>query len=112
MGYLPKAIANYLSRVGHTIADNDLKTLEDLALVFETQNISSSPSKFDMDQLLFWQKKTVESLTVNECKEWLEKHLRDLPSDLNHEDFIELVKDNINFLKRLKITLINFFINL
>ena len=62
-----------------------------------TQNISSSPSKFDMDQLLFWQKKTVESLTVNECKEWLEKHLRDLPSDLNHEDFIELVKDNINF---------------
>ena len=97
MGYLPKAVANYLSRVGHTIPDNDLKTLEDLALVFETQNISSSPSKFDMDQLLFWQKKTVESLTVNECKEWLEKHLRDLPSDLNHEDFIELVKDNINF---------------
>ena len=71
MGYLPIAVTNYLSRVGHTINDNDLKTQKELADSFETKNISSSPSKFDLDQLLFWQKKAVDNLTIDECASWL-----------------------------------------
>ena len=59
IGYLPIAVANYLSRVGHTMSGNDLLDLNDLANSFEIKNISSSPSKFDMDQMLFWQKKAV-----------------------------------------------------
>jgi glutamyl-tRNA synthetase len=109
MGYLPRAVANYLSRVGHTIADNDLKSLQELANAFETKNISSSPSKFDIDQLLFWQKKTVESLTTQECANWLQKHLEELPLEINLEDFVELIKDNINFPQEAKTYLNNLF---
>ena len=97
LGYLPKAVANYLARVGHTISDNDLKTLEQLSDSFQTQNISSSPSKFDLDQLLFWQKRTVESLTVQESDVWLSEYLTNLPADIDREDFIKLIKENINF---------------
>ena len=97
MGYLPQAVANYLSRVGHTITDNNLKTHQELADVFETRNISSSPSKFDMDQLIFWQKKTVESLSIQDCSVWLKESLKALPPAINSENFIELIKENINF---------------
>ena len=97
MGYLPIAVANYLSRVGHTINDNDLKTLKELADSFETKNISNSPSKFDLDQLLFWQKKAVDNLTIDECASWLSGNLDDLPPSVQERSFIELIKENINF---------------
>ena len=61
-GYLPIAVCNYLSRVGHSINTNKLMSLKELSKSFDTNNISSSPSKFDKNQLLFWQKKAVESL--------------------------------------------------
>jgi len=96
-GYLPIAVANYLSRVGHTISDNDLKSWEDLAESFNTSNISSSPSKFDSDQLLFWQKKAVESLNIKESSEWLDEKLKKLPTAVDKEQFIELIINNINF---------------
>tara|TARA_B100001109_G_scaffold84722_1_gene69154 strand:- start:2197 stop:2976 length:780 start_codon:yes stop_codon:yes gene_type:complete len=96
-GYLPIAVLNYLSRVGHKINDNELKTLEGLAESFDTSNISSSPSKLDMDQLLFWQKKAVESLNFNESEIWLEEAMSKLPSTVNRKQFISLIIENINF---------------
>ena len=50
-----------------------------------------------MDQLIFWQKKTVESLSIQDCSVWLKGSLKALPSAINTENFIELIKENINF---------------
>ncbi len=111
MGFLPIAVTNYLSRVGHNINDNDLKTKKELADLFETKNISSSPSKFDSDQLLFWQKKAVDSLTIEECTSWLSGNLDDLPSTVQERSFIELIKENINFPNEAKDYVNNLFIN-
>ena len=60
-GYLPIAVSNYLSRVGHTIVDNDLKTHSELADEFKIDNISGSPSKFDMDQLSIGKRKRLKN---------------------------------------------------
>ena len=111
MGFLPIAVTNYLSRVGHNINDNDLKTKKELADLFETKNISSSPSKFDLDQLLFWQKKAVDNLTIEECTSWLSGNLDDLPSTVQERSFIELIKENINFPNEAKDYVNNLFIN-
>ena len=111
MGFLPIAVTNYLSRVGHNINDNDLKTKKELADLFETKNISSSPSKFDSDQLLFWQKKAVDNLTIEECASWLSGNLDDLPSTVQERSFIELIKENINFPNEAKDYVNNLFIN-
>ena len=111
MGFLPIAVANYLSRVGHNMNDNDLKTKKELADLFETKNISSSPSKFDSDQLLFWQKKAVDNLTIEECTSWLSGNLDDLPSTVQERSFIELIKQNINFPNEAKDYVNNLFIN-
>ena len=111
MGFLPIAVTNYLSRVGHNINDNDLKTKKELADLFETKNISSSPSKFDSDQLLFWQKKAVDNLTIEECTSWLSGNLDDLPSTVQERSFIELIKENINFPNEAKDYVNDLFIN-
>ena len=111
MGYLPIAVLNYLSRVGHTINDNDLKTQKELADSFETKNISNSPSKFDLDQLLFWQKKAVDNLTIDECASWLSGNLDDLPPIVQERSFIELIKENINFPNEARLYVNNLFVN-
>ena len=46
---------------------------------------------------MFWQKRTVESLTVQESDVWLSEYLTNLPADIDREDFIKLIKENINF---------------
>ena len=79
------------------MSGNDLLDLNDLANSFEIKNISSSPSKFDMDQMLFWQKKAVEKLTIEDFDNWLSDSLTNLPSEINKKGFIELIKENINF---------------
>ena len=50
-----------------------------------------------MDQLLYWQKKAVEELNINECSIWLKDSLEGLPASVNNENFVALIKDNINF---------------
>ena len=46
---------------------------------------------------MFWQKRTVESLTAQESDVWLSEYLTNLPADIDREDFIKLIKENINF---------------
>jgi glutamyl-tRNA synthetase len=99
-GYFPKAVANYLSRVGHTIGDNELRSLEELSAVFNIDNISNSPSKFDIDQLRFWQKKVVESESTSNLLDWLKPYLEnDMPEDVDLGQFVELIRENILFPK-------------
>jgi len=99
-GYFPKAVANYLSRVGHTIGDNELRSLEELSDVFNIDNISNSPSKFDIDQLGFWQKKVVESESTSNLLDWLKPYLEnDMPEDVDLGQFVELIRENILFPK-------------
>ena len=111
LGYLPIAVANYLSRVGHTINDNELKNYKQLGDSFEIQNISSSPSKFDNDQLLFWQKKAIENLKIDEFIHWLSEPLKDLPPRIDRQEFVELIRENVNFPQDAGDYLVNIFLN-
>ena len=111
IGYFPQAVINYLSRVGHTISDNELRNLEGLSLIFNIDNISTSPSRIDHDQLKFWQKNVVESKNIEELSAWLESHLENLPKDIDKDSFIELIKDNIIFPSEAVEYLDNLFVN-
>ena len=111
-GYFPKAIANYLSRVGHTIGDNELRNLEELSVVFKIDNISNSPSRFDIDQLGFWQKKVIESESTESLLAWLSEHLNEaVPVGVDQNKFVELIRENILFPKDAVDYAKNLFIN-
>ena len=111
IGYFPQAVINYLSRVGHVIPDNELRDLEGLSTVFDVDNISTSPSRIDHDQLTFWQKSVIESKSIEELSSWLESHLKNLPKDIDQESFVELIKDNIVFPNEAVEYLDNLFVN-
>ena len=97
-GYLPSAILNYLARVGHLNNDNNIKTLDELGEFLDMSSISSSPSKFDLDQLKFWQKQAVESLNISEMLIWLQPIIEDIiPQDIDIRNFITLINENIVF---------------
>ena len=111
IGYFPQAVINYLSRVGHTIPDNELRNIHELSSVFNIGNISTSPSKIDHAQLNFWQKNVIESLSIEELSYWLESSLEDLPKDVNKDSFVGLIRDNIIFPSDAVRYLKNLFIN-
>ena len=110
-GYFPQAVINYLSRVGHTIQDNELRDLEGLSSVFDADNISTSPSRIDYDQLIFWQKKVIESKSIKELCSWLESDLKNLPKDIDKNSFVGLIKDNVIFPDEAVEYLENLFLN-
>jgi glutamyl-tRNA synthetase len=59
-GYLPSAIINYLARLGHTIANDELMEIQQLAQVFSLEALHHSSAHFDLAQLNFWQKKAIQ----------------------------------------------------
>jgi nondiscriminating glutamyl-tRNA synthetase len=96
-GYLPLAIINYLARLGHACDSAELLAFDQLAQHFHLDKISRSPARFDLNQLMYWQKMTVQSLTMDSLMRWLgETVLQQVP--LNQQPlFVETVRTNIEF---------------
>lgn len=96
-GYLPLAIVNYLARLGHYYGHDQLLSIEQLALQFKLESLSTSPAKYNPDQLLFWQKQTIESMGMEALKDWLGVELFSLLPEAKRAMFLEVIKPNILF---------------
>ena len=70
--FLPRAVVNYLARVGHQYQENQLYTLEDLGQLLDETKLACSASHFDTAQLNFWQKRAMEALSPEQAKSWLQ----------------------------------------
>lgn len=96
-GYLPEAIINYLSRLGHICDAQELLPFSELAEHFHLDKLSRSPARFDVGQLLYWQKIAVQKLDNISLWRWLgEKIAAEVPEHAKSL-FIETVKANIEF---------------
>jgi glutamyl-tRNA synthetase len=70
-GYHPKAILNYMARLGHYYADNSLMDVDTLGANFGLSHISHSPAHFDEVQLNFWQKEAMYKSTLPEFVDFI-----------------------------------------
>jgi len=96
-GFLPEAIVNYLARLGHSYKQTEYLSLEELSSYFSLQNLGSSPSRFDREQLLYWQKVAVSRLTAEQAWAWLGEEIKSkIPLD-KQDLFIQVVKPNLCF---------------
>jgi nondiscriminating glutamyl-tRNA synthetase len=96
-GYLPQAIVNYLARLGHYYGHDQLLSLAELAAQFKLTALSTSPAKYNPDQLLFWQKQAIERLSHDELWNWLGQELfASLPQG-QQTAFLEMIKPNLLF---------------
>lgn len=63
-GFSPLAILNYISRLGHDYKKLNFLSVKYLCKYFNIKNISSSSSKYDLNQLRFWQRKFISYITI------------------------------------------------
>ena len=95
-GYLPAAIVNYLSRLGHYYADNSFMSLDQLAKQFDSKNLGRAPAHFDITQLQHWQKEALSAADDDTVWQWLGEAVhRQVPAD-KKGSFIRAVKPNIS----------------
>lgn len=73
-GYLPEAVVNYLSRLGHHYPEEHWMSLEELARGFSVERLGRSPARYDDDQLLHWQKEAVSRASDERLWEWMRSH--------------------------------------
>ena len=98
-GFLPTTLINYMARLGHRYEQhaNDLLSFDELAADFSLAALSTSPAKFDPQQLLYWQKQAVAQLSEADFLAWIGKPVHDLLPESHHKAFVELIKKNIAF---------------
>lgn len=101
-GYLPMAILNYLARLGHHYAEEHWMTFRELCEHFSLEKLGAAPARFDPHQLYYWQKETLNRLSVSELWTWCmkssvgEKLAEYVPSD-QRAFFLETVRPNSAF---------------
>ncbi len=96
-GYLSIAVINYMARLGHACEAQTLLDFKQLADHFYLEKISKSPARFDLTQLLYWQKMAVQALDEATLSQWLgEKVMGHVPVAAQSL-FIQTVKKNIAF---------------
>ncbi|MHB8535873.1 MAG: glutamate--tRNA ligase, partial [Sulfuricaulis sp.] len=96
-GYLPAAIHNYLSRLGHTYESNNLMTLEQLSADFSLARMHRAPARYDETQLRHWQHEALLHLNAEDIGRWMEHAAgTPIPPD-RREAFIDAVRANVTF---------------
>ena len=96
-GYLPLTVLNYLARLGHYYADNQLLSYAGLAAAFNTDNLGSSAAKFDEQQLQYWQKQALLASDDEQLWDWVGQRVHCLVPEALQAEFIALVKPNVLF---------------
>jgi len=98
-GYLPQALLNYLARLGHHYENDAFMTRTALIEHFGLNNLSKSPSHFDMQQLNYWQKEAVQKLPLDEVWLWLGEDIKALVPEAEQTAFLTTLLPNIHFPK-------------
>lgn len=71
MGYLVEAIINYIALLGWSPDSNqEMFTLAELEEAFNINNISKSPSSFDMDKLKWFNAQYIRAMSVEQFHEY------------------------------------------
>jgi len=97
LGYLPIAIMNYLARLGHTCDAQALLDFDQFAPHFHLDKLSRSPARFDLTQLMYWQKIAVQALTLDELWRWLGESVMNQVPESARVLFAKSVQANIEF---------------
>lgn len=96
-GYLPQAIINYIARLGHYYEDNNLMTLTELAAAFAPKHLSTSPARFELSQLQYWQKEVVMALADDDFWGWLPEVVTQCVPIKDKAAFIRAIRPNMLF---------------
>lgn len=96
-GFLPLAIVNYLSRLGHYYGHDQFLSIDELADQFKVESLAKSPAKYNEKQLLFWQTQTVAQLSDQAFWEWVGPSIQSIVPEDKQQSFVTIIKPNVQF---------------
>lgn len=76
-GWLPLAIINYLSRLGHYYASDELLSITQLGREFRFAHIGKAAAKFDWSLLSHWQRQALMRMDEVSLWQWMANDVRD-----------------------------------
>jgi nondiscriminating glutamyl-tRNA synthetase len=86
-GFLSIAVLNQLFRLGHASDIDGWLPAAEMPQHFRPQHLGRAPARFEVSQLMHWQKESLERLSAAEIRAWL---AADDPVE-----FIDLVRHNV-----------------
>jgi len=98
LGIIPSAFLNYLSRLGWSLGDRELFSLDELVDLFSNGKVNSSPAAFSMDKLIWFNKEHLSKLDSESIISLLTEQLEYLENNDYCHKVINLVKDRCNTL--------------
>ena len=96
-GYLSIAILSYISHFGNICRKEFPFSVESLLNDISPEYISKSPIIFNEDQIIHWQKKSVENLCESDFFSWAGKNVTKMVPSGSHSMFFETIRENVLF---------------
>jgi glutamyl-tRNA synthetase len=94
-GYLPRALCNYLARLGHHYENTSFLDLDELAAKFDLDRLGKAPARFDTQQLCHWQREALDNSDPDTLRQWLGPIVaKQVPAD-KYQDFIKIIRPNV-----------------
>ena len=96
-GFLPKALLNYIVRLGWSHGDQEIFSVDEMIKLFELKNINKSSASFNQEKLDWINQSYIKTTKINELVSELEWHLNQLSIDLSDgpdiKEVIEALRD-------------------
>lgn len=96
-GFLPKALLNYIVRLGWSHGDQEIFSVDEMIKSFELKNINKSSASFNQEKLDWINHSYIKTTEINELVSELEWHLNQLSIDLSDgpdiKEVIEALRD-------------------
>jgi nondiscriminating glutamyl-tRNA synthetase len=86
-GFLSIAVLNQLFRLGHASDVDGWLTAEEMPAHFRPDHLGRAPARFDVSQLMHWQKESLGRLSSTQVRAWLK--------DQDSMEFVDLVRHNV-----------------
>ena len=112
-GFLPKALLNYLARLGWSHGDEELFSMEKFVEWFDLTNISRSPARFDGDKLSWLNQQYLKETNARDLSNLIVPRLRarkcEVEDDSKLVAIIELLKPRATTLENLADSAVYFY---
>jgi len=96
-GFLPKALLNYIVRLGWSHGDQELFSINEMIDLFDLNNINKAPASFNHDKLVWLNQSYIKSTGISELVDQLKYHLDKQSINAldgpNIEDVVESLRD-------------------
>ena len=110
IGIMPKAIRNYLLRLGWSYKDKEIFNKEESIKYFNLEGVGKSPSKLDMSRILSMNEHYIKNMNENDLYNQLSDYCENYKDKIPNEKS-EKIKKSLSFLKNKAKTLEDIYNN-